>query len=329
MTPALRLGRGLRRAAVLAGLAALTACGDAGQTPASGKPVAFAILSAEGQAAAEPLWRPLLDDMAKAVGAPVEARFGSSYEELVRAMIDGEVQAAWLSPRPAIQVIDAGAAELAARTVDRSGEDSYRAVMVARAGSGNTLDRVLGCDRTLRLGLGDADSTSATLAPMTFLFGPRGIEPRTCFASVRSGDYPTNAYAVAVGTLDVAVVNTVTLAQMRRQNPQIAEQLQEIWRSPPLPESAVLVRQDLDPAVKEKLRSFLLTYGQGESAEAERQRQVLAGLNWSRFRAADAAYLDPVREMIAMQTLSSGDRAARARARTELQRLRAKREVRP
>lgn len=329
MTPALRLGRGFRRAAVLAGLVALTACGGGDRRAAPGEPVSFAILSAEGQAAAEPLWRPLLDDMSEAVGAPVQARFGSSYEELVRAMKAGDVQAAWLSPRPAIQVIDAGAAELAARTVNRTGEDSYRSVMVTRAGSGNSLDRVLSCDRTLRLGLGDADSTSATLAPMTFLFGPRDIDPPTCFASVRSGDYPTNAYAVAVGTLDVAVVNTVTLAQMRRQNPQIAEQLQEVWRSPPLPESAVLVRQDLDPAVKEKLRSFLLTYGQGESVEADRQRQVLAALNWSQFRAADAAYLDPVREMIAAQTLATGDRAAQARARTELQRLRAQREVRP
>lgn len=333
MTPALRLGRGLRRAAALAGLFALTACGDADRGSAPGEPVAFAILSAEGQAAAEPLWRPLLDDMSKAVGVPVEARFGSSYEELVRAMEAGEVQAAWLSPRPAIQVIEAGHAELMARTVDRSGQDSYRSVMIVRVGSGNNLERILGCDGALRLGLGDADSTSATLAPRAFLFGPRDIDPETCFASVRSGDYPTNAYAVAVGTLDVAVVNTVTLAQMRRQNPQIADQLQEVWRSPPLPEGAVLARQDLDPAIREKLRSFLLTYGQGETAEAARQRQVLAALNWSRFRAADPAYLDPVREMIAAERLAearaSGDRVARRAAETELQRLRARREVRP
>ena len=333
MTSARRLGRGLRRAAALAGVVALAACGEAGPGAAQRTPVTFAILSAEGQAAAEPLWRPLLDDMARAVGAPVQTRFGASYAELVQAMETGEVQAAWMSPRPAIQVIDSGAAEMVARTVDRTGEDSYRSVMITRAGSGHDLKRVLACGRDLRLGLGDADSTSATLAPMTFLFEPRGIDPQSCFASVRSGDYPTNAYAVAVGTLDVAVVNTVTLAQLRRQNPQIAEQLQEVWRSPPLPEGGVLVRQDLDPAVKEKLRSFLLTYGQGESAQAQRQRQVLAALNYSQFRAADAAYLDPVREMIAAQTLAqprvSGDQAARRAAEAELRRLRANREVQP
>ena len=70
MTSARRLGRGFRRAGVLAALVALTACGDAGRDAAQRAPVTFAILSAEGQAAAEPLWRPLLDDMAQAVGVP-------------------------------------------------------------------------------------------------------------------------------------------------------------------------------------------------------------------------------------------------------------------
>lgn len=334
MTPARRLGRGLRRAGALAAVLALAAaCGDGARQMSAPEPIAFAILSAQGQASAEPLWRPLLDDMAEAVGAPVQARFGASYAELIQAMTSGQVQAAWMSPQPAVQVIDSGAAEVVARTVDRSGEDSYRSVMVVRQGSGLTLDRVLRCDRDLKLGLGDAASTSAALAPAAFLFGPRGIEPQTCFASVRSDDYPRNAYAVASGTLDVAVVNTVTMAQLRRQNPHIVEQLQEIWRSPALPEGAVLARQDMDPAVKEKLRSFLLTYGQGETVEAGRQRQVLAALDYSRFRAADAAYLDPVREMMAVQRLAearaAGDQAARRAAETELQRLRAKREVRP
>ncbi|MDP2765513.1 MAG: phosphate/phosphite/phosphonate ABC transporter substrate-binding protein, partial [Brevundimonas sp.] len=90
---------------------------------------------------------------------------------------------------------------------------------------------------------------------------------------------------------------------------------------------------DLDPVLKEKIRSFFLTYGQGEGAEAERQRQVLAGLEYSRFNAADDGYLDPIREMIADQQLGEardkGDAAGVAAAERELQRLRALREVQP
>jgi phosphonate transport system substrate-binding protein len=125
-------------------------------------------------------------------------------------------------------------------------------------------------------------------------------------------------------------VNTVFLT---RQNPQIAAQIEEIWQSPPIPESGIVLRADLDPALKEKIRSFFLTYGQGEGPEAERQRQVLAGLNYSRFNAADDSYLNPVREMVADQKLiearAEGDTAAATAAERELQRLRRLREVQP
>ena len=56
--------------------------------------------------------------------------------------------------------------------------------------------------------------------------------------------------------------------------PAIAAQVTEIWRSPPIPESGIVLRGDMDPALKEKIRSFFLTYGQGEGPEAERQRKV-------------------------------------------------------
>lgn len=325
--------------AVFGGLAAIlvlmTAACDRPAEPgaADGGTITFAILSAEDRASAEPLWQPLLDDMAEAIGAPVEARFGQSYDELVEAMADGKVQAGWFSARVAIDAIDRADAEVLARTVNAEGEDSYRAVLIARAGDGVTLERVTACDRTLRIGLGDASSTSATLAPMTFLFAPRGLDPRRCFREVRIGNHQDNANAVAAGTLDVAASNTVNLTTMMRRNPQLAEQLTEVWRSRPLPEGGILMRSDLDPTVREKTRSFLLTYGQGDSAEARRQRRVLAALNYSRFRAADENYLDPVREMVVAQRLSearaAGDQAGIETAQRDLQRLQARREVLP
>ena len=132
------------------------------------------------------------------------------------------------------------------------------------------------------------------------------------------------------GRMRETLSNTVFLL---KQNPAVAAQIQEIWQSPPIPESGIVVREDLDPAIKEKIRSFFLTYGQGEGAEAERQRQVLAGLNYSRFNAADDSYLNPVREMIADQQLgearAKGDTAAASAAERELQRLRSLREVQP
>lgn len=324
-----------RRLALAAALALGVASCGGGDDKAGGAPteLTFSILSAEGQAASGPMWQPLLDDMSKAVGVPVRPFFGSNYTVLVEAMGGGHTQVAWLSAKPALEAIDRSQGEVIARIVDPEGRDSYQSTLIVRAGSGITLEQVLACGKQYDFGIGDAQSTSGTLAPMAFLFNPRGIDPAQCFKTVRSANHQANAFGVATGVLDVATSNTVNTIFLARQNPQIAAQIQEIWQSPPIPESGIVVREDLDPALKEKVRSFFLTYGQGQGAEAERQRSVLAGLNYSRFNAADDSYLNPVREMVADQQLSAArarrDAAGIATAERELQRLRSLREVQP
>ena len=324
-----------RRLALAAALVLGVASCGGGDEKVGGAPseITFSILSAEGQASSGPLWQPLLDDMSKAIGVPVKPFFGSNYTILVEAMRGNQTQVAWLSAKPALEAVDRAEGEVIARIVDPEGRDSYRSTIIVRRGSGITLDQVMACGKRYDFGIGDAQSTSGTLAPMAFLFNPRNVVPAECFKTVRSANHQANAFAIATGVVDVATSNTVNTVFLTRQNPQVAAQIEEIWQSPPIPESGIVVRADLDPALKEKIRSFFLTYGQGEGPEAERQRQVLAGLNYSRFNAADDSYLNPVREMVADQQLSEaraeGDAAAVATAQRELQRLRSLREVQP
>jgi len=324
-----------RRLAMAAALALGVASCGGGDDAKTGAPteITFSVLSAEGQNSSGPLWEPLLEDMSEAIGVPVKTHFGSNYTVLVEAMRANQTQVAWFSAKPALESIDRAQGEVIARTVDLEGLDSYRATLIVRADSGITLEQVLACGKQFDFGIGDAQSTSGTLAPMAFLFNPRGIDPARCFRTVRSANHQANALAVGTGLIDVATSNTVNTVFLTRQNPRVAAQIREIWQSPPIPESGIVIREDLDPALKEKIRSFFLTYGQGEGAEADRQRQVLAGLNYSQFRAADDNYLNPVREMVADQQLQAArgrnDAAAIATAEAELQRLRSLREVQP
>ncbi|MDQ8029160.1 MAG: phosphate/phosphite/phosphonate ABC transporter substrate-binding protein [Brevundimonas sp.] len=320
----------LALAVVVLGLTSIPASAVAQERP---QKLVFTILSAEGQASSGPMWQPLLDDLERAVGIPVEPIFGSNYSVLVEAMSADQAQIGWFSALPAVQAIDRAGAEVVARTVDVEGKDSYVSSLIVKKGSGITLADVERCGKRYSFGIGDAQSTSGTLAPLTWLFNPRGIDPERCFSTVRSNNHERNAFEVASGVLDVATSNTVSAAALRAQNPTLAEQIQVIWQSPPIPEGGIIVRGDLDPASKEKIRSFFLTYGQGNGVEAERQRRVLAGLRYSRFNAADDDYLDPVREMMADQRLTTArtarDASGVAEAERELQRLRAKREVQP
>ncbi|HEY0600133.1 phosphate/phosphite/phosphonate ABC transporter substrate-binding protein [Brevundimonas sp.] len=326
-----RFGVGVLAAVALG----LSGCDRGTDLPAGATPgeISFSILSAQGQASSGPLWQPLLEDMSKAIGVPVEPHFASSYAILVEDMKQGRTQVAWFSAQPAITAMETAGAEMLARTVNQDGADSYRSVLIAKRGSGLTLNDVLACGQRYSFGIGDAQSTSGTLVPMTFLFNPRGIQPEICFRSVKPGNHETNAFEVAAGVLDVATSNSVTLEALGRRNPVIAGQVEPIWQSPPIPEGGILVRGDLDPALKEKIRSFFLTYGQGGGAEGDRQRRVLAALSYSRFSAADDNYLDPVRELMADQALAAarakGDAAGVAAAQRDLQALRARREVQP
>lgn len=320
-------------AALVLGVASCGGGDDDKKAGAAPTEITFSILSAEGQASSGPLWAPLLEDMSKAIGVPVKPFFAGNYNVLVEAMRFNQTQVAWFSAKPALEAVDRAQGEVVARIVDPEGRDSYRSTLIVKAGSGITLEDVLACGKRYNFGIGDAQSTSGTLAPMTFLFNPRNVVPSQCFKNVRPANHQANAFAVATGSVDVATSNTVNTIFLTRQNPQVAAQIQEIWQSPPIPESGIVIREDLDPALKEKIRSFFLTYGQGEGAEAERQRRVLAGLNYSRFNPADDSYLDPVREMVADQQLvdarAKNDQAGVAAAQRELQRLRAKREVQP
>jgi phosphonate transport system substrate-binding protein len=322
------LRRDLLGLALLSALALAGCSPKAPETKPQTKQVTFSILSAESQQSMQPLWQPLIDDMSKQLGVPVKPFFASNYTALIEAMRFKQIQAGWFSALPALEAVRRADGEVLGRVVDAGGDASYTSVLIVKKGSGITLDDVLKCGKRYTFGIGDAKSTSGTLAPMAYLFTPRRIVPADCFKAVRSANHQANVFAVANGVLDVATNNSVGLVFAARENPEVAEKLEVIWRSPPLPESSIVARKDLDPAIKEKMRQFFLTYGQGTGPEAEKQRAVLKNLAYGGFRPADNSYLDPILEMESAEDLAdarrSGDKARIAAAEKAFEEVRAK-----
>jgi phosphonate transport system substrate-binding protein len=299
-------------AAALTAAVLLAGCGRGGGRAASDAGVInFSILSAEDQRSMSKVWQPLLDDMHAQTGLTIKPFYATNYTSLIEAMRFKQVQVGWFSALPSLEAVRRADGEVLARVVDPGGEGIYESVLITRKGSGITLDKVLACGKRYNFGIGDARSTSGTLAPMAYVFIPHKIEPADCFKVVRSASHQSNLFSVANGVLDVATNNTVGLVFAKRENPDLAAKIQVIWTSPPLPESSIVVRSDLDPAVKAKLKAFFLQYGTRPGAEGDHERAVLGGLAYGGFRAADASYLDPVVKMDASQTLyearKSGD----------------------
>ena len=103
---------------------------------------------------------------------------------------------------------------------------------------------------------------------MAYVFTPHNIRLADCFKTVRSASHQANFLSVANGLVDVATNNTVGMLFYQRENPKQAAKVEVIWTSPELPESSIVVRKDLDPAVKEKIRAFFLSYSRSQARKA-------------------------------------------------------------
>jgi phosphonate transport system substrate-binding protein len=273
----------------------------------------FSIASAEDQQSMEKVWGPLLDDLNKQTGLNVQAHYAGNYTAQIEAMKFNQVQLGWFPALSTLQAVRRADGEVLGRITGANGQGmAYASV---------PLDDVLKCEKNgkkLSFGLGDAESTSGTLAPMAYVFIPHNIDPQQCFSVVRQSSHQANLFAAANGVLDVVTNNTIGLVFAQRENPAIADKVQVIWTSPPLPESSIVVRKDLDPAVKAKLKAFFFKYGTGTGPEADHERLVMKNLAYGGFGPADISYLDPVAQMDASNTLAqarkSGDAAKIAAA---------------
>ena len=311
-------------AAAIAALAHLGACSKSAEPPKT--ELNFSILSAESQQSAEADWTPFLNDLGKATGMTVKPFFATNYTVLIEAMRFKRTDLGWFTNQSGLEAVRRSGGEVFARSVNPSGIDGYEGVIIVKKGSGLTLDKLLKCDKTLNFGMGDAKSTSGTLAPMTYLFEPRGIDPNTCFKTVKSANHETNLFAVGNGVLDAATNNTASMERMAMLKTGIAkrtlENVEIVWRSPRIPEDPLVWRKDLDPALKTKVTDFLFTYGVGDTPEAKRQRAILERIQTRPFVPADATHLIPVREMEATGQLVTArnrkDAAAIAAAEASL-----------
>jgi phosphonate transport system substrate-binding protein len=324
--------------AALVSVLGLAACGKASEPPSAEPAVVnFSIMSTEGRQTQMDDWGPFLADMEKALGVPVKPFFGTNYTSLIEAMRFKQTDVGWFTNQSGMEAVRRAGGEVFARTVKPNGPDGYNAVVVVRKGSGITLDKLLKCDKSLTFGMGDAKSTSGTLAPMTYLFAPRGIDPNDCFSTVRSTNHEANLFAVGQGLLDAATNNTASMDRMAMMDTDLSKKtlanIEVIWTSPRIPEDPMVRRKDLDPALKAKIDAFIFSYGTGEGPEAERQRKVLERIQTRPFKRADDSHLLPVREMEAsgqlIQARARGDAVAVKAAEAELAKIAAERKARP
>lgn len=284
--------------AILKGMAALwLASSFAGSALA--ETINFGIISTESQQNLRTKWEPFLKDMTEQTGLDIKPFFATDYAGVIEGMRFGKVQIAWYGNKSAMEAVDRAKGEVFAQTVHADGTPGYYSVIVAPASSAlNSVDDLLRCDKSVNFGLGDPNSTSGYLVPMTFVFSARNIDPKTCFKNVTNANHETNAMGVANGQLDAAANNTENLELLRENQPAAYGKVKVIWKSPLIPADPLVWAKDLSAETKDKLRTFVLDYGTDRSkGDKAQEMAILNGLQWTNFRASSDDQLLPVRIM--------------------------------
>ena len=255
----------------------------------------FGIIATDSATAQRERWEPFFRDMEKKTGLSVMSFYAPDYAGVIEAMRFNKVQVAWYGNKAAMEAVDRANGEIFAQLKYADGSYGYHALIITHRDSPyRTLDDIFADGKRVNFGIGDSNSTSGFLVPTYYIFAQRGVEPRNVFKTVRNGSHGANIQAVLAKQLDVATNNTEDMGRLETTRPDLHSQLRIIWKSPLIPSDPFVWRKDLDPAVKAKLKSFVLNYATTDEAE----KTVLKNIyNYGGFRESSNAQLQPIRQL--------------------------------
>jgi phosphonate transport system substrate-binding protein len=265
----------------------------------------FGIISTEASVNQKKVWEPFLQAMAKSTGFKINGFYATDYAGVIEAMRFSKVQVAWYGNKSGIEAVDRASGEVFAQVVATDGSLGYYShIIVHKDSPYNKLEDILKCDKTLDFGIGDPNSTSGFLVPTAYIFAAKGVDPKSCFKTVRNANHQANAMAVANKQVAAATNNSEDLQRLMMTSPQAREQIKIIWTSPIIPLDPIVWRKDLDPAIKAKLYTFLLSYGRvGTPDEIKVAKEMIAGMIWSPLRPSSDNQLLPMRKLEASRDL--------------------------
>ena len=296
-----------RRTSLALFSAALLATAGFVPAPALAQPkeIAFGLISTESSANLKSTWQPVIEDLEKALGVKVNAFFAPDYAGIIEGMRFNKVQVGWFGNKSAMEAVDRANAEVFARMTQPDGGTGYWSLMIVHKDSRlQTLQDVLAQRAQLTLGFGDPNSTSGSLVPGYYAFQQNGVDPTKDFKRTVRANHETNILAVANRQVDLATVASDGMDRMKIKLPEKHADLRVVWRSPLIPSDPMVVRKDLDPELKRKLRDFFVAYGKDA-----REKDILAKLTIGGFIPSDNSQLLPIRqlELVRERTKVEGD----------------------
>jgi phosphonate transport system substrate-binding protein len=194
-----------------------------------------------------------------------------------------------------MEAVDRANGEVFAQVRYADGTFGYHALLITHKDSPyQTLDDVLKNTRNINFGIGDPNSTSGFLVPTFYIFAQNNVDHRTAFKTIRSASHGANIQAALARQVDVATNNTEDMGKLETNRPDLFSQLRIIWKSPLIPSDPFVWRKDLDPAIKQRLKAFVLDYAKSDPQEKAILNKIY---NYDGFRESNNDQLIPIRQL--------------------------------
>lgn len=296
------------RTAAIAAVVAFAALPAAAQNwkPLDGDPkvLNFGIISTESTQNLKSQWVPLIDAMKAQTGMEVKPFFAPDYAGVIEGMRFGKVHLAWFGNKSGMEAVDRANGEVFAQVAHANGEQGYYSHIITHVDNNNInslKDLFATCSaRSVDFGMGDPNSTSGFLVPSFYVFAKNGIDPKSCFKTMRNASHETNLMAVANKQVVAATNNSEQLARSAKAAPAARKNIKVIWTSPLIPGDPMVYRADLSKDMKAKIKGFFLSFGRmGTPEEVKAALGILKGMSsgYAPFTDSSNAQLYPIRQL--------------------------------
>jgi len=214
-------------------------------------PLTVGLIPAEDSQAMLENSKAVIDSLQQQLGMPVKPFIATDYNGIIEALRSRKLDVAYLGPFSYVLASSVANVEaFAVAETKKSGRSFYKSLIITRKESGlQSLEQLKG--RTMAFV--DPSSASGHLFPSAGL-QKLNIDPNKYFSRVIfSGSHDASILAVANKKVDAAAVADRILAAAVAKGVVQQSELNVVWTSPDIPESPMVWRKDLDPALKQKI----------------------------------------------------------------------------
>jgi phosphonate transport system substrate-binding protein len=235
-------------------------------------------------------FRLLAEFLSQRVGQDVELSMLSRYGNIVERIVGKEVDAAFLGSFTGALASAQLGMQPVARPINLDGSSTYWGYVFVRRESGiENVDQMRG----LRLALVEKATTAGYVFPVAYFRGQGVDEIEEFFGEVQFwGSHDASINAVLDGRADVGAAKNTIWEHLAGENPRLTEELRILATSPQVPSNGLFLAAEVDPLVREIIRSTLLTLHEEPEGTA-----VLERLRARGFVPTDIESYQPVFEL--------------------------------